>query len=61
MTGLVPILPDATTADAAAVHGSVAVLPVGSCEQHGPDLPLVTDTLIAVAVTAAIARHHRVF
>ena len=60
MTGIVPILPDGTTADAAAKRGAVAVLPVGSFEQHGPHLPLVTDTLIAVAITAAIARHHRV-
>lgn len=60
MTGIVPILPDGTTADAEAMRGAVAVLPVGSFEQHGPHLPLATDTLIAVAITAAIARHHRV-
>ena len=29
MTGIVPILPDGTTADAAAMPGAVAVLPVG--------------------------------
>jgi len=60
VTGIVPILPDGTTADAAAMRGAVAVLPIGSFEQHGPHLPLATDTLIAVAITAAIARHHRV-
>jgi len=26
------------------------LIPVGSCEQHGPALPLDTDTRIAVAV-----------
>lgn len=30
--------------------GAILVLPVGSCEQHGPHLPLTTDTEIAVAV-----------
>lgn len=33
----------------------VVVIPVGSTEQHGPHLPLDTDTRIAVAVSAAVA------
>ncbi|MFL4908426.1 creatininase family protein [Streptomyces sp. MMS24-I2-30] len=33
----------------------VAVLPVGSYEQHGPFLPLATDTLVACAVAREIA------
>ena len=33
--------------------GSVLVLPVGSIEQHGPHLPLVTDLLVAQAVAGA--------
>lgn len=33
----------------------VAVLPVGSYEQHGPHLPLATDTLVACAVAREIA------
>ncbi|MFD5826686.1 creatininase family protein [Lentzea sp. NPDC060358] len=33
----------------------VAVLPVGSTEQHGPHLPLATDSVIAWTVASAIA------
>jgi mycofactocin precursor peptide peptidase len=32
------------------------ILPVGSCEQHGPHLPLDTDTRIAAAVVEAVVR-----
>ncbi|GAB3422446.1 creatininase family protein [Haloparvum alkalitolerans] len=34
---------------------SVAVVPLGSTEQHGPHLPLATDHLIAEALAAAAA------
>ena len=54
------ILPNTTTEDDA-VHAAVAVLPVGSFEQHGPYLPLVTDTLVATAIADAIADQHRTF
>ncbi|MEU9733359.1 creatininase family protein [Streptomyces sp. NPDC048002] len=37
------------------VSRQVAVLPVGSFEQHGPFLPLATDTLMACAVAREIA------
>ena len=40
---------------AAGVSTQVAVLPVGSFEQHGPYLPLATDTLVACAVAREIA------
>jgi creatinine amidohydrolase len=33
----------------------VAVLPVGSFEQHGPYLPLATDTLVACAIAHEVA------
>lgn len=46
-------LADATSPD---MHGAALVLvPVGSIEQHGPHLPLDTDTLIAEAVTRRVA------
>ncbi len=54
------ILPTTVTTDAEVADATVAVLPVGSFEQHGPHLPLVTDTLVAVAITAAIAGQHHV-
>jgi creatinine amidohydrolase len=30
------------------------VVPIGSCEQHGPHLPLATDTLIAQALSESV-------
>lgn len=39
--------------------GELVLLPVGATEQHGPHLPVVTDTAIATAVCAfASARTH---
>lgn len=39
----------------------MAVLPVGSFEQHGSHLPLATDTLIACAIAERIATDHDLF
>ncbi|QQQ77452.1 creatininase family protein [Saccharothrix sp. 6-C] len=49
-----------TTEDVRARAATVAVLPVGSHEQHGPYLPLATDTVVACAVARAIADAHPV-
>jgi creatinine amidohydrolase len=47
-------------AEQAQQHVTVAVLPVGSFEQHGPHLPLATDTIIACAIAEAVAQSHPV-
>jgi mycofactocin precursor peptide peptidase len=36
-------------------EGLVLAVPIGSCEQHGPHLPLDTDTRIAVALADALS------
>src|SRR5262245_11523575 len=48
------LLPLSTTEEVRERRARVAVLPVGSFEQHGPFLPLVTDTVVAVTVARAI-------
>ncbi|MFI7025747.1 creatininase family protein [Micromonospora sp. NPDC049900] len=45
----------ATTMDEANRAADVAVLPVGSFEQHGDHLPLMTDTIVACAIAQAAA------
>ena len=45
-------LREATWTDADALETELAVLPVGSTEQHGPHAPLGTDALTAAAVAA---------
>ena len=40
----------------AAREGALAILPAGSLEQHGPHLPVITDTASASAASVAAAR-----
>jgi creatinine amidohydrolase len=54
-------MPPAKTTDRSAAGAPVALLPIGSFEQHGPYLPLVTDTLIATAISESISRQHNTF
>ncbi len=37
---------------------ALLVVPIGSCEQHGPHLPLDTDTRIAVALAQGLAEKY---
>ncbi|MQY03595.1 creatininase family protein [Actinomadura macrotermitis] len=54
------LLPTATSADERARAAEVALLPVGSFEQHGGSLPLATDTVVACTVAREIAAAHPV-
>jgi creatinine amidohydrolase len=51
----------ATSHDEAHRAADVAVLPVGSFEQHGSHLPLGTDTLIAALIARRIAVDYDLF
>jgi creatinine amidohydrolase len=54
------LLPTSTATEERERDASVALLPVGSFEQHGDFLPLATDTVIAVTVARAIAARYPV-
>jgi creatinine amidohydrolase len=54
------LLPLDTTTDVRDRAARVAVLPVGSHEQHGRFLPLATDTVIACTIARAVADAHPV-
>ncbi|MFF3765285.1 creatininase family protein [Streptomyces sp. NPDC001922] len=49
------LLPQSTTEEVREQRPAVAVLPVGSFEQHGAYLPLATDTVIACTIAREIA------
>jgi creatinine amidohydrolase len=49
------LLPTTTTTDEKERNAKCAVLPVGSFEQHGDYLPLVTDTAVASAIARELS------
>lgn len=51
----VDLISAATSTDEASRAARVAVLPVGSFEQHGSHLPLATDTIVASAIARSVA------
>ena len=53
--GAAPALGRATWTEIDRSPPRVLLVPVGSCEQHGPHLPLDTDTRVAVALADAVA------
>lgn len=55
------LLPTATASDEARRAAQVAILPVGSFEQHGDHLPLTTDTVIACLIAAQLAERYGLF
>lgn len=49
------LLPTSTTTDERNRRAQVAILPIGSFEQHGDYLPLITDTAIAETISRELA------
>jgi creatinine amidohydrolase len=54
------LLPTTTTAEEKERDAKCAILPVGSFEQHGDYLPLITDTVIASAVSRELSNAYPV-
>jgi len=54
----VDFLPNSTSTEEADRGARIAVLPVGSFEQHGRHLPLATDTIVACAIAESIAKRY---
>lgn len=55
------LLPTASSTDEERRAASVAVLPIGSFEQHGDHLPLTTDTAIACLIVQRLATDYELF
>ena len=55
------VLPRETASEVDARNPRCAVLPVGSFEQHGPFLPLITDTVVASVITGELAQAYGLF
>ena len=57
---MIDLITTATSKDEADRDASIALLPVGSFEQHGDFLPLATDTIVASVVTRELALRYPV-
>jgi creatinine amidohydrolase len=55
------LITTATSTEEAARGATVALLPVGSFEQHGDHLPLATDTIIACVIANQLATTYSTF
>ncbi|MCP2323547.1 creatinine amidohydrolase [Hamadaea flava] len=55
------LLPSATSADERARSPRIAILPVGSFEQHGAYLPLCTDTIVAGVIAKRLSDTYDLF
>lgn len=55
------LLPRQTAPEVDAASPDHAVLPVGSFEQHGPCLPLATDTVVASLIAGEVAEAYGLF
>ena len=55
------VLPRQTAPEVDAGNPAHAVPPVGSFEQHGPYLPLITDTVVASLITGELAEAYGLF
>lgn len=55
------LLTAATSHDEAARGAKIAVLPIGSFEQHGDHLPLATDAMVACIIADRLASAHNLF
>lgn len=53
---MIDLITTATSKDEAERDATVALLPVGSFEQHGDYLPLATDTIVACVIARELAK-----
>jgi creatinine amidohydrolase len=56
-----PLMTTATSTDEKDRAARVAVLPVGSFEQHGDFLPLITDTVVACLIARRVSTDYSLF
>ncbi len=55
------LLPTATSEDERLRAARIAVLPIGSFEQHGAHLPLITDTVVACTIAERVTAAYDLF